>query len=103
MPLQTTTPEIARTLVLSTGHVPAHLANSEHLGLQRDEFFLAVDKQECGWTVYTDIESVMDFIEDTERTHWFKEVLLVALTHNCDRVQFDAHANELKGLRTYEW
>lgn len=99
----TNNPEIARTLVLSTAHVPGNLARSEKLDLESEDFFVPVEANEFGWTVFACMESAFEYIEDAPREHWFKPVLMVALENNCDRVQFDGAANVLEGLPTFDW
>lgn len=97
------TPEISRTLVLSTAHVPGHLAKSVALDLQQDDFYVPVDQYTQGWTCHVCMETIFEFVESTPREHWFKPVLMVALENKCDRVQFDCDAYVLEGLETYEW
>ena len=95
--------EIARTLVISTSHVPKHVADA--LEANSRERYVDCGKippmwaREYGWLihVYDDPEDDKGVIPEIQAICAFARAI------NCQWVMLDADGQQIVGLKTWEW
>jgi hypothetical protein len=103
--------EIDRVLVLSTSHIPKELgvAGSGVVpgGARMDD--LAQMTGEYGWQIWAGNEDLVPSIgngpddEDAAALEVLQNVLTFARRRGCRYVRFDADADEIAALPTFEW
>lgn len=91
--------EIRKIMMCSTGHIPGHIAKRFNNDTYCPEG-VVIENVEYGWFVrYWNTR-------DEPRSHWPHQLRLVveaAESNECSMILFDCDADELDGIRTYEW